>query len=205
MTNWDHPLFLVLLDGPRFHESNWDAVASVMSFADALVVRYPGTHSRGLWELALEVRHVASEAALWVDGPLEVALALGAEGWHLPSTQIPASLVRRHWTGRLSAAAHTPEEASWHHGADLLVWGHAFRTRSKPNVCPRQNLASVLLRSETPIVAIGGITRDTAPLLSGQGLRGVVVADGVWSTPDPVQAARQIRAAIDAPGWLHTK
>ncbi len=177
-------------------------MASVMPLADAILIRNPREHPRALWELGLAVRRVVPNTPLWVNGPLEVALTLEAEGWHLPSKQVPASLLKHHWPGILSASAHTPEEVSWHHQANILVWGHAFPTRSKPDAPPRNNLAAVRLKAGAPILAIGGITAHTAPLLSGQGLSGVVVADGVWEAREPVEAAQRIRAALDAPEWI---
>ncbi len=195
------PFLIGLLDVPRFPHAAWALMPAVLSFADALLLRHKLATPNELFQVARRVRHMVPDTPLWINGPLEVALAIDAEGWHLPAGQMPASAVRAHWSRMLSAAAHTLEEARWHQGADILIWGHAFVTRSKPNTPPRHGLDTIIDGSVKPVAAIGGITPTTAPQLSGRGLQGVVVADGLWMAADPVNAAYRIRHAIDSPGW----
>ncbi len=197
------PLLIGLVDVPRFPDSAWDLLPAIMPFVDALLLRHKLATPAELWRLARRVRQIIPDLPLWINGPLEVALAIEAEGWHLSGQQIAAPVLRSYWTGHLSAAVHTLQEARWHHGADVLVWGHAFRTRSKPDVRPRDGLDTIITATAEPVAAIGGITPTTVTQLTGKGLSGVVVADGLWMAADPIDAARCIRSAIDVPTWSH--
>lgn len=197
------PLLIGLLDIPRFPDSAWSLLPAVTSYTDALLLRHKLATPNQLWHVARRVRELVPDVPLWINGPLEVALATQADGWHLPAGQMAASLMRPHWDGLLSAAAHTAQEAHWHHGADVLVWGHAFRTRSKPGVPPRNGSDAVIVSTTKPVLAIGGINPTTVPQLSGQGLSGVVAADGIWMATNPIEAACQIRWSIDVPVWSH--
>lgn len=194
-------LFVVLLDGPRFPEEGWAHLPDVVPWSDALLIRHKGATPQELWDFARRVQAVVPHASLWIDGPLEVALAVEATGWHLPAQHLPASTMRQGWKGLLSAAAHTADEARRHQAADVLVWGHAFWTRSKPGAPPRTTLGDVIHQVQQPVIAIGGITPETVSHLSGVGLGGVVAADGVWLAASPEEAARRIRGTIDRPEW----
>lgn len=176
-------------------------LAGIAPFVDALLIRHKTVPPHLLWAEAKKVQQAVPGIPLWINGPLEVALSIGAAGWHLPADQIPAGILRTHWSGILSASAHTAEEVRWHHGADVFLWGHAFETRSKPGLLPRQGLEDVVARAGRRVLALGGITPQSVTQLGGLGLGGVVVADGVWMEPDPIGAAARIRQVLGTPSW----
>ncbi len=202
VVNNTRPRIVALLDGPRFPEDAWAHLSPVSYEVDAVLVRDKTNGPQGLQHLGRRVRQLAPHVPLWINGPLEVALSVEAEGWHLPANQLPASDMRRWWMGTLSASAHTAEETNWHQGADLFIWGHAFLSRSKAEVPPRQTLGEVSRVARRPVLAIGGITPSTLPRLSGRRLSGIVVGDGIWLAADPVQAVRNMRAIMDAAHWF---
>jgi thiamine-phosphate pyrophosphorylase len=47
-----------------------------------------------------------------------------------------------------------------------------------------------------PVVAIGGVTAATAPVLARAGAAGVAVIGAVWEASDPAAAAQALRAAF---------
>ncbi|MCY0899060.1 MAG: thiamine phosphate synthase [Firmicutes bacterium] len=195
------PALVVLVDRPRWAEACWSALPAVAREADALILRDKESPPRKLLAWVLRIKERVPDAALWVDGSLSVALASEAAGLHLPAAHVAASTMRSFWPGWISAAAHDAGEALWHREADCLIWGHAFMTRSKPGLFPRQTLSEVVQATTRPVLAIGGINAENCCQLSGLGLSGVVVGDGVWLSPDPAAAARSIREAVLAPSW----
>jgi thiamine-phosphate diphosphorylase len=197
----DIPALVVLLDRPRWAEASWSALSAVAREADALLLRDKESPPREFLAWVLRIKERVPDAALWVDGSLSVAMASEAAGLHLPAAHLAASTMRPFWPRWLSASAHDASEALWHHEADCLIWGHAFMTRSKPGLFPRQTLSEVVQAATRPVLAIGGINPENCCQLSGRGLSGVVASDGVWLSPDPAAAARRIREAVLAPSW----
>ncbi|GAC1442537.1 MAG: thiamine phosphate synthase [Sediminibacterium sp.] len=50
------------------------------------------------------------------------------------------------------------------------------------------------------IIALGGVTAATIPLLQEQGFDGIAVLGSLWESPDPVMAFREIMQAARRPG-----
>lgn len=83
-------------------------------------------------------------------------------------------------------------------GAGYIAFGAFFPSTTKPNA---RRATPGLLRDSAglglPRVAIGGITPDNAPELVDAGADLLAVIGGVFDAPDPVAAARTIRALFD--------
>ncbi len=188
----------VLVDKPRFPDRAWMFLGDVARHVDGVLVRDQAGSPRDLLALGEHVRSLIGRIPLWVDGDLAVALALDAEGLHLPARHLPARQLRRYWPKLLSAAVHNLTEFADHRDADVLVWGHVFETRSKPGVAPRprDGLAGILAAATGPVLAIGGITGETIGRLNGLCFDGVVVSDGIWSGANPVEAAENLARTV---------
>lgn len=87
-------------------------------------------------------------------------------------------------------------------GASYIAFGAFFPSGTKPNA---RRASSDLLRDSAglglPRVAIGGITPDNARGLVEAGADLLAVIGGVFDAPDPVAAARTIRACFDQHGF----
>lgn len=128
-----------------------------------------------------------------VNDRLDVALTSGAHGVHLRGDSMPASRARAlapigFLIGR---SVHTVAEAVTAHaegGLDYLLFGAVFATASKPGQPPAgvQPLADVVGATPLPVLAVGGISSDTAPQLAGAGCAGFAAigwfADGDEAT-----------------------
>lgn len=138
-----------------------------------------------------------------INDSVEAALKAGADGVHVGQSDLEAGRARALLgPGKIiGVSAHSAEEArrAQAAGADYLGCGAAFATGSKPDAKPisRETIRAVTAAVEIPVVAIGGVNRENILELKGLGLAGAAVISGVFSQPDPEQAARELRALAE--------
>ena len=160
---------------------------------------------RELYPLALEMRRLTQRygARLLINDRVDVALAVDADGVHLTTTSLPASVARQVLgPGRLiGASTHTLAEvqAAAEGGADFLVFGPVFFTPSKaPYGEPvgldalRTARAAVTL----PILAIGGVKKANLDQVLAAGADGIAVISAVISADDPMAASQDLLATL---------
>jgi thiamine-phosphate pyrophosphorylase len=144
------------------------------------------------------------QVPLIINDDVELAAAVGAAGVHIGKDD-PALTTARTRLGqnaligvscynRLSLAL-AAEQA----GADHVAFGAVFPSPTKPT----EVRASITLLREAraalriPIVAIGGITPDNAPLLLDIGVDALAVVSGVFGQPDIRAAAARYATLFD--------
>ena len=178
-----------------------DAVeAAVEGGADAVQLREKSLPASELSTLARRLREVTRGALLVVNGPLEVATEAGADGVHLPEDAPP---VRRPRQGFLvGRSIHSPVAArrAEAEGADYLVAGPVYETRSHPG---REPAGLALIEQVTqivriPVLAIGGVTAERVEEVVRAGASGIAVISGVLAAADSPAAAADLRRALDA-------
>jgi len=169
------------------------------------IVQLREKHMAGaeLVELGLRVRDViAGEALLFVNSDVEAAIALGADGVHLPDGAGSVAEVRaRCGEGVLvSRSVHDAEAAvrAEREGADFALLGTVFETASKPGTrtIGVEGARAACNAVAIPVVAIGGITASNAARAIGAGAAGVAVIGALLDADDPLAAARSLAAAI---------
>jgi thiamine-phosphate pyrophosphorylase len=110
---------------------------------------------------------------------------------HLPSASDTTAARRALGRGRLiGKSCHTDADiaAAARDGADYVTLSSFFPTASKPDYRPNLDLPTlnaIAAGSTLPILALGGITRATVPLLAGSGPEGVAIMGEAMRTPDP--------------------
>ena len=138
-----------------------------------------------------------------VNDRVDIALAAGAAGAHLGQDDPPLDALRPHVPPGflLGLSVGSPDEAararSW--PADYWSLGPCFTTGTKADAGTPLGAAgfSALARlapAGVPVIAIGGITPDTAPALVRAGAAGLAVIAAVLGAPDAARAATQLRA-----------
>jgi len=171
----------------------------------AVQLREKDLPARDLYRLALEVRELTRRhgARLLVNDRIDVALAVEADGVHLPTHGLPVAEARRLLGPNrlLGVSTHSPAEAprAQAEGADFLVLGPIFDTPSKrPFGSPLGPGILRAARTEVaiPLFAIGGITAANAPEVLAAGADGVAVISALLAAPDPGEAARALLAAV---------
>jgi thiamine biosynthesis protein ThiS len=113
-----------------------------------------------------------------VNGNIDLARKLRV-GVHLPERGPSVEFARAELgaSALVGRSVHSPESAAASVGADYLVAGHVFETKSKEGRVPLglEGLAEIISRSPAPVLAIGGITPDRVADVLAKGAAGIAV------------------------------
>jgi thiamine-phosphate pyrophosphorylase len=196
--------------------------------AIAIQLREKDLPARELYELACALRKLCARfrAPLIVNDRIDIAIASGADGVHLPADSFAIADARR-LLGRsrlIGISTHEIGEvgAAYGAGADFAVFGPVYAPRSKAGgyAPPRgiaalraachaagPNAAGPSAAAAMPVFALGGITAARARALAagaradggaGGEIAGVGVIGVVFGADDPAQAVKSILAALSA-------
>lgn len=171
---------------------------------DLIQLREPGLDGRALLDLTRAALRTVegTSARVLVNDRLDVALAAGAEGVHLRGGSFAAADVRRlaappFLVGR---SVHSEAEAAVvaaAGGCDYLLFGTVFPSLSKPPghpVAGCEALARVCARVRLPVLAIGGVSEETAPAALRAGAAGLA-GIGLFEAADPGRLVARLRPA----------
>ena len=181
---------------PRLHviTDSLDVVRAVVGQGPVAVQIRVKSSARLAYELtsaALPLCRAAGAMCL-VDDRVEVALATGADGVHVGSSDLPVPVARRLLGpaavvgGTCRTVADIRRAAA--EGATYAGVGPAFATTTKDGLPPPLGPAAVSAAAEAvpeiPVIAIGGITVDRVPELRTHGVAVIsaIAADPVGAT-----------------------
>ena len=179
------------------------ALAGLPPGVAAVQLRARDATGRELLEAARGLRLVVSRAGqrLLVNDRVDVALAAGADGVHLPSAGVPPGDARvLVGKGRLVAVScHSAADVlrARDGGADFVTFGPVFDTPSKrrygaPVGLDRLREACAL---GVPIVGLGGVDASNAASVSAAGAFGVAAIRAWLDAVDPGAAVRVLLEA----------
>jgi len=156
-------------------------------------LREKNLDGKPLFHLAQSLREVTSHhnAKLLVNSRLDIALAIDADGLHLPEHALPVQTVKRFFSNLVGRSVHSVEGArdAEQSGADYLIFGHIFETASKDGTPRGLNaLQEVCKAVSIPVYAVGGVTPERVRVCVESGAFGVAVMNGIMSASD-VQGA----------------
>jgi thiamine-phosphate pyrophosphorylase len=142
------------------------------------------------------------DVPLLVNDRVDVALAAGADGVHLPGDSFRVAEARALLGERalIGVSTHAPEEvaAAAAEGADFAVFGPVFETPSKAAYGAPQGLerlGAAVRAASLPVLAIGGMTPERATAARRIGAAGAAVVSAILAAPDPAAAAREFVVA----------
>jgi thiamine-phosphate pyrophosphorylase len=140
-------------------------------------------------------------ATVTVHEDIGAAAMAGAGGVHLPGAGNPEAARVRLPGGLIGASAHSAAEASalLGSGADYVTISPVFPTASKPGYGPAIGLdclAKIVARIPGPVIALGGISAENAPLCLSAGASGVAVMGEVMRAANPRGVVEAMLAAI---------
>lgn len=180
---------------------------AVLGGVNLVQLREKGLRSGELIALGLHVRDaIAGRASLFVNGDVDAAVALQADGIHLPEADVAVEDVRGRSGGGMlvSRAVHSVAAArhAAREGADLIVAGTVFASASHPGAetIGVEGLRAICAETRVPVVAIGGIDATNAGEAMRAGAAGVAVIGAVFDAEHPRAAAARLRGALEAGG-----
>jgi len=184
------------------------AAAALAGGADVIQLRDKAGSLRDLLLQARAIRTLCRErgALFIVNDRVDLALAAEADGAHVGQEDLPAPLARRLLGGKamLGVSTHSVEQAraALEAGADYIGFGPMFATGSKETGYPPRGLeALAAVRAAVgrlPILAIGGITQESAGAVIQAGATAPAVISAVVAAPDIRAAAAAFVATVGA-------
>lgn len=151
---------------------------------------------RRVQALALRRLCTGHGACLVVNDDVSLALEVGADGVHLGRDDTPLA------TARSRVGSHCLVGVSCYNrldlalgataaGADYVAFGSFFPSRVKPSAVRADPSLLTMAREclELPVVAIGGITLDNAPVLIEAGATSIAVVTALFDAADIRAAA----------------
>jgi thiamine-phosphate pyrophosphorylase len=195
------------------------AIAAAPRGAVAVQLREKDLPARELYELARRLREVCKSAGalLLVNDRVDVAMAVGADGVHLPFDSIGVSMARRLLGPEklIGVSTHSPPDVAnaAREGADFAVFGPVFDPLSKPATGPAwgaSGLMAACAAGAIPVYALGGITAERVRALRATparprearpaGVASIGAFFGMDSGADsPAAAVKAMLAALEAP------
>ena len=140
-----------------------------------------------------------------INDNVELALKVNADGVHLGQQDAPLKQAREQLGidkvigvtchNKIELAAEAQKK-----GADYVAFGRFFNSETKPTAPPAElSLISEAKKSiSIPIVAIGGITQETAPLLLKAGVDILAIIHAIFGQDDILTVTRQFVEIIDS-------
>lgn len=176
--------------------------AALEGGVNVIQLREKDLPARDLLALATRLRQiVGSQALLLVNDRVDVALAAGAHGVQLGRDALPTDTARSLFPDGLIGrsvhdVAHAAEGVAA--GADLLLVGTMFASRSHPGTTPTgpSLLRKITAITSLPLVGIGGITPANARQVIAAGASGAAAISAIALAPDPKDAAARLVGAI---------
>jgi thiamine-phosphate pyrophosphorylase len=183
------------------------AEMAVRGGADAIQYRRKEGSTRSMIREALRIREITRRARvpLIINDRLDVALAADADGVHLGTEDFPIAVARRllgpHRVIGGPGGSIEEARAGTAAGADYLGCGPIYETTTKPDAGRAtgptliQEIARVV---SVPLIAIGGITPQSAAEVLKAGAHGIAVVSAVCASANPEEATRALREILDA-------
>jgi thiamine-phosphate pyrophosphorylase len=183
-----------------------EALQALPHGAAAIQVREKDLAGRALADLCRELLPICRKfrSPLLVNDRVDVALALGLDGVHLPRSSFSA-LDARSVLGTealIGVSCHSLEELRQsREGADYATFGPVFETASKQEYGPPIGIDALAaaVGEGFPLYALGGITPERAAQVRATGVRGLAAIGAALGAADPGAASAELWRTWTAP------
>ena len=201
-----------IVDVEASERAGWRAIdvarALVAGGATFLQLRAKTMASGALLDLAAAIAEIAhgAGAQLIVNDRADIARLAGADGVHVGQDDLSPGAVRRIVGDEMivGVSTHTVEQldAACREPIDYAAVGPVFKTTSKVTGYTERGVELVReaarRASPIPLVAIGGVTLETAPSVIDAGAASVAVISDLLITGDPEARTRTFLERLNA-------
>ena len=199
------PIIMLVTDRTVCGDHRMDELveAAVEGGVNVVQLREKDLDSLELYNLAVRLRQVVgTQALLFVNDRIDVALAAGAHGVQLGGNALPIDVARSLAPDLLiGRSVHDVAQAAdaVRSGADLLVVGTMFASRSHPGQLPAgpSLVRKISGLASMPLVGIGGVTPGNAAQVIAAGASGVAAVRSILEPMDPREGAGKLSAAVN--------
>ena len=163
----------------------------------AVQIREKDLEDGALYDLARLAREaLPPPCRLLINGRVDVALAAGADGVHLPADGLPAAALRARFGPGvlLGRSTHRVEEVerARDEGADYVTFGPVYETPGKGAAAGLGELERAVAAG-LPVYALGGVTLERFRELAGAGAAGIAAIRLFQKISDLTEVARAAR------------
>jgi thiamine-phosphate pyrophosphorylase len=167
---------LAISDRQSFEMTDWLRALGTARIG-AVQIREKDLEDGALYDLARRARETLPPATqVLVNGRLDVAMAAGADGAHLPADGLPAAPLRARFGPHvlLGRSAHSLAEVerARDEGVDYVAFGPVYATPGKGEPLGLGALARAAALG-VPVYALGGVTLERFGELAAAGAAGV--------------------------------
>ena len=164
---------------------------SLKGGARAVQLREKDAVTRELLDAAYSLREITRryKARLFINGRVDIAMAVGADGVHLGISDIPVHAARKAAGNDMliGASAHSVAEAkrAEQEGADFVTFGPVYETPSKLQYGKPvgvQAIERVKDEVSIPVFAIGGVNRERVGEALKAGAYGVALISAILAS-----------------------
>ncbi len=172
--------------------------------ADCIQLREKDLPDKQTLNLAQQLTDICNEyQALFImnDRP-DLALLAHAHGVHLGQDDLAPHQARKILTPYqiIGTSTHSLEEAtqSITQNPDYIAVGAIYPSPTKPKVpaCGLSLITQIRQITQSPIIAIGGITESNAPALIQAGATGIALCQAVTATENPKKSVQNIKNSL---------
>jgi thiamine-phosphate pyrophosphorylase len=203
------PTLCLITDRERCGKTPLETVVegAVKAGANVVQLREKDLSASELFDLASRLRAVTRGRALFlVNDRIDVAMACGADGVHLPEDGLPVGMAR--WLlgkhALIGCSVHSVEAAveAERNGADFVQVGTIFATDSKPDAKPAgaKLIDEVAKVVSIPVLAVGGVKAKNVAEVIAAGASGASVISAICGAREPEKAADELVKAM-AEAW----
>lgn len=143
----------------------------------------------------------ASGAKLLVNDRVDVALAVAADGVHVPERGLPLSAARQLLgpSALIGVSCHDARglESAARGGADFATLSPVFASPGKGEPLGVTRFAAFTAASALPVYALGGVTAQHGPQLRAAGAHGLAAISAISAAPEPAAAVRSFLQSWD--------
>ena len=194
------PWLLLITDRSVQPQLEKGVAAALRGGITHLLLREKNGADAALADLAVRLGRQSKSAGarFLLHGRIDLAMAVGADGVHLPGSAPATAAVRRRVGPEkiVGRSCHGLEAAhqAFAEGADYITLSPLFPTLSHPAATPLgvEQFSRICGSVRGRVLALGGIHAANVRLAMGTGAHGVALIRGILDRPDPTGEAVKI-------------